>query len=234
MEYSGSLYRPSTTEPATMSASAATSDSIARPITHTGAVAYSSVAPTARMQIITRPLSGVPTDGGIKLSSRERFRLVVAIIITGLFLAFLAFMLAISNVTEVSAEPNPIDAVQRLIFVILALIFIGVGGPVYVKAKQRVAASAFYAFCVSSAVCLAIVIASSLGQSWIRVLMFISLMIWSGSFAFFFFKFPVRAGKTRRRHRLLVATIFATGAITIGSYLFIFAFYPDQSQLARI
>jgi len=262
--------------------------------TGTGAVAYSSVTPAARMQIITRPLSGVPADAGIKLSSRERFRFVMAIVITVLFLAFLAFMLAISSGTadlginlsndppghqvvtsvtvggvayasgvhsgdivtgdtgdgnlrkitithlndpsssiEVSAASNTIDVVQRLIFVILALIFIGVGGPVYVKARQRVAASAFYAFCVSSAICLAIVTASFLGQSWITVLMFISLMIWSGSFAFFFFKFPVRVGKTRRRHRLFVATIFATGAITVGSYLYIYAFYPELYQVAR-
>jgi putative nucleotidyltransferase with HDIG domain len=247
------------------------------------------------MQIITRPLSGVPVDTSIKLSSRERSRLTLTLLVTALFLAFLGLILYTSSgspdlgvtvgtnaegrqvvtwvvpygiaydqnvrtgdivlsdsgqgglrTVTVSKADNPsqqltantrlqepMSPLQRWSFIILALIFIGVGGPVYVKARHRVAASAFYAFCLASAVCLVVATSTSLGYGWVTMLMFISLMLWSASFAFFFLKFPVRVGRTKSRHRTIISFTFVLGAISIGTYLWIFAFHPDLYQTAR-
>src|SRR5690242_16453168 len=97
MEYMGSLYRPSTAEPDVHSAAVDKSDSLTRLGGGTGPLLYTSAVPAARMQIITRPLSAVPIDTNIKLSSRERSRLSLTLLLTALFLVFLGFMLYISD-----------------------------------------------------------------------------------------------------------------------------------------
>jgi putative nucleotidyltransferase with HDIG domain len=247
------------------------------------------------MQIITRPLTGVPSDAALKFSSRERSRLVIAIVLTVLVVAGLAFSVIVANspadlgltigdnsqgqriITSVapyatgfdrgvrpgdlvlsdkyegnartitiakeqnqtraiivsSSDVPPLNPLQRWVFIILALIFIGVGGPVYVKARHRVAASAFYALCLATAVCLIIVPVSYLSYGWAVLLAFLSLMVWSSCFAFFFLKFPVRAGKTMRRHHLLVVSVCIAGFITIGVYLLVFSFDLDLYSQIR-
>jgi putative nucleotidyltransferase with HDIG domain len=137
-------------------------------------------------------------------------------------------------ITATTKALEPLSNLQRWSFIVLALIFIGVGGPVYVKARHRVAASAFYAFCLASAVCLVVALDTFLGYGWISMMMFISLMLWSASFAFFFLKFPVRVGKTRQVHSSLISLVFVGGAIIIGTYLWIFLFNPGLYQIARV
>src|SRR5437762_259441 len=292
MEFVGSLYRPTAVEPESRSAAVDASDSSARLKKGIGPLLYTSAAPAARMQIITRPLAGVPADTGARFSARERSRLILATLISLLFIVFLSFTTVVSNgpadlgisingdgvVTWVvpsgvgydqgvlpsdkvlkdstvngirtvtvakSGDPShPFDVstkkavnlggLQQWGLIILALIFIGVGGPVYVKARHRVAASAFYGFCLASAVCLVLSTITYLGHGWVVMLMFISIMLWACSFAFFFFKFPVRVGKTRRMHRLFVSTMFVGAVAAIGVYLWIFNYDPELYQIAQL
>jgi putative nucleotidyltransferase with HDIG domain len=291
MEYMGSLHRAPIVEPDNRHTPADNSDSSSRLNEELRPLLYTSAAPAARMQIITRPLSGVPTDASVKLTSRERSRLIIATILSFLFIVVLGFVFYVGSavpelglktrdnvVTEVapydpgadmgvtpgdivlsdigsstertvivakatdpstqitvtSNEAQVLTTFQRLSFVILALIFMGVGGPVYIKARHRVAASAFYAFCAATALCLIIVPLTSLGYGWAYLLMFLSLMAFSSCFALFFLKFPVRAGKTKRRHRFLVSSVYITGLITIGFYLLMFLFDLQLYAVARI
>jgi putative nucleotidyltransferase with HDIG domain len=248
------------------------------------------------MQIITRPLTGVPSEAGVQFSSRERSRLVLSVILTVLVVAGLVFSIIAANgtpdlgltigvdtqghkiiasvqpyapgydlgiqagdlvlsdsyqgavrtitvarsndpfseITATSGDVPQQSALQRWIFIVLALIFVGVGGPVYVKARHRVAASAFYALCLATALCLIIEPLTYLSTWWTVLLMALSLMVWSSCFAFFFLKFPVRAGKTRQRHRLLVLSVYVTGFLTISAYLLIFNFDLELYPQARI
>ncbi len=290
MEYMGSLHRPSTAEPDNRPTQADNGDSSSRVNGEPRPLLYTSAAPAARMQIITRPLSGVPTDASVKLTSRERSRLILASFLSLLFVVVLGFVFSFGSnvpelgltikdkvVTEVapystgadqgiapgyivlsdiqsskvhtikvakatdpstqiivtSNDAQGLSTFQRLSFVILALIFMGVGGPVYVKARHRVAASAFYAFCAATALCLIIVPLTSMGYGWAFLLMFLNLMAFSSCFALFFLKFPVRAGKTKRRHRFLVSSVYITGFITIAIYLLIFLFDLELYSVAR-
>ena len=97
MEYMGSLYRPSTAEPDNRPTQADNGDSSSRVNEEPRPLLYTSAAPAARMQIITRPLSGVPTDASVKLTSRERSRFIVATILSVLFVALLSFVLAVGS-----------------------------------------------------------------------------------------------------------------------------------------
>ena len=101
MEYMGSLYRPPTVEPDNRHTPAENSDSSSRVNEEPRPLLYTAAAPAARMQIITRPLSGVPTDASIKLSSRERSRLIIATILSLLFVVMLSLVwLSAGNVPE--------------------------------------------------------------------------------------------------------------------------------------
>ncbi|MEO8285062.1 MAG: HD domain-containing phosphohydrolase [Chloroflexota bacterium] len=280
--------------------------------TGSGPLLYTAAAPATRMQIITRPLSGIPAEANIKLTSRERFRLLIAFVVTILFLALLSTMIMIGNglpdlglisqpnakgqqvvtwvvplgisyyqgvrpgdivlseervgdnfvatiqkatnsvtngldasVPPSTATPTepitvttelevPLSALQRWSFIILSLIFIAVGGSVYVKARQRVAASAFYGFCVASAVCLVVSPTTYLGYGPTLVLMFVAVAVWAGSFAFFFLKFPVKAGRTKGRHRLMVSSVLVGGVVTIGFYLAVYALDPSLYGIAQL
>jgi putative nucleotidyltransferase with HDIG domain len=295
MEYMGSLSRPSTAEPDNRPTPADNSDSSSRVNEGPRPLFYTSAAPAARMQIITRPLSGVHADASVKLTSRERSRLIISTVLSVLFVILIVFTLAYatgipdlglkieadaqgrqvvtavapydigadqgvkvgdivlsdiqssaahtvtilqpshpsSPITVTSNGGTALSPFQRWSFIILALIFMGVGGPVYVKARHRVAASAFYAFCAASALSLLIAPLTYLGNGIAVLMMFLSLMVWSSSFALFFLKFPVRAGKTKRRHQVLVSLVYIAGFITIGTYLLIFFFDLQHYLTAR-
>lgn len=110
------------------------------------------------------------------------------------------------------------DPLKRWGYALLGLIFIGVGGPVYIKARQRTAASSFYIFCVATAVALALATAVSLLYREVLALLFITLVWWAGSFAYFFLNFPVRIGKTMLSRTLIVTTLVGTGALVLLSY----------------
>ncbi len=107
---------------------------------------------------------------------------------------------------------------QRWAYAVLGLVFIGVGGPVYIKARQRSAATAFYAFCIATAFALAVVIAAAQYHDWTLVLMFVSLILWSATFAIFFFTFPTRLGKTATQQTLVILAILAVGLALIVLY----------------
>src|SRR6266568_2276105 len=97
MEFAGSLHRPSPAEPDNRPAAVDTGDSSARLKTGMGPLLYTSASPVARMQIITRPLAGIPTEAGTRLSSRERSRLLIASLLTILFVSFLSFTVAVGS-----------------------------------------------------------------------------------------------------------------------------------------
>lgn len=111
-----------------------------------------------------------------------------------------------------------LDPVRRWAFALLGLIFIGVGGPVYAKARQRTAAAAFYAFCLFSALGLAIAPVSFLLNGWVLAAMFVAIVMWAGSFAYFFMEFPVPIGQTRARHALIVSGLMSTAALLLIAY----------------
>jgi putative nucleotidyltransferase with HDIG domain len=111
---------------------------------------------------------------------------------------------------------NPL---QRWTFALLGLIFIGVGGPVFVKARQRSAASAFYAFCVFTALAFALAIGAASNNPSLVALSVVNLVLFASSFAFFFFKFPVTIGKTAARHKLIIATVIGSAAVVLALYV---------------
>ncbi len=297
-EYLEPLYRPSAVGRQEQPGPTAFSDSPNLAVDGTGPLLYTSApaSTAARMQVTAQPLAGgTHTEGHLKLSQRDKFRLIIATIVTTLYLALLVLMLLLGGsppdlgyavkdvgsgpkvVTWVApfgisydqgvrpgdvliyddnqasgrtatfakagdvtrtiraktADSSALSALQRWSFILLALIFIGVGAPVYVKARQRTAASAFYTFCVASAVCLAVGPSAYLGYGWGLALTFLSIVVWAGSFAFFFFKFPVKIGKTRRRHEILVGSVLVGGALVSGAYLWTFLFDASLYELTR-
>ncbi|MEO6458181.1 MAG: histidine kinase N-terminal 7TM domain-containing protein, partial [Chloroflexia bacterium] len=110
------------------------------------------------------------------------------------------------------------SSIRSWAYALLGLIFISVGGPVYVKARQRTAASSFYVFCIATASALAVALAAVLGNEWLLAAMFSIMVLWAGSFAVFFFKFPVRIGKTPLHHNLAIAIVITSGVAIIGAY----------------
>ncbi|HET9493417.1 MAG TPA: HD domain-containing phosphohydrolase [Chloroflexia bacterium] len=299
-EYLESLYRPSTVGRQEQTGPTAIGDSSEGRTSSTGPLLYTS-APVAsvaatRMQVTSQPLAaGGHTDANLKFSRRDKLRLVIALVVTALYLALLVLMLMLgssppdlgytvrrdpsnqlvvthvvpyslsydrglrpgdvlikesgegltltstfarggdlSRTIMISPESGAaLSALQRWSFILLALIFIGVGAPVYVKARQRTAAAAFYIFCIASAVALAVGPSAYLGYAWGLALTFLSIVVWAGSFAFFFFKFPVKIGKTRRRHDMLVGAVLAGGALVSGAYLWTFVFDPSLYDVTR-
>lgn len=117
---------------------------------------------------------------------------------------------------------------HRWAYALLSLIFVGVGTPVYIKAKQRSAGSAFYFFCITTAVALAIAPAAFLARGEVLAMMFVTIVIWAASFALFFFKFPVRVGGTKRKHALVISTLVGLGGCVLAAYAWVLAGHPDD------
>ncbi|HEY0070008.1 MAG TPA: hypothetical protein VGE04_08590, partial [Chloroflexia bacterium] len=122
-----------------------------------------------------------------------------------------------------TANQRPDTPLQRWGYALLGIIFISVGGPVFVKARQRDAARAFYLFCLTTAVALALASAMYLRIDWLQSMLFITLAAWAGSFAVFFFKFPVRAGKSNLGHYVVIGAVAAGGLAVILGYLWVLA-----------
>jgi putative nucleotidyltransferase with HDIG domain len=124
---------------------------------------------------------------------------------------------------------------QKFSYLFLSLIFIAVGAPVYVKARQRSAASAFYLFCIASAICLTTGTVLSLKYPWLLATMFVGISVWAAAFAIFFLKFPLKVGKTVNQHKLIVASILLCGSAVASLYFATFfdtEIYP-VAQLAN-
>lgn len=134
------------------------------------------------------------------------------------------------RVTVSAKDRDGGSPIQRWGFAFLGLIFIGVGGPVFVKARQRTAASAFYIFCVATAVALALAPVAYLTYGWALALMFIAMIVVTGSFAFFFFRFPVQIGATKLRQTLISATLIVAGIATILCYLWVLSGHPSDYE----
>ncbi|MGA7730038.1 MAG: HD domain-containing phosphohydrolase [Chloroflexia bacterium] len=122
---------------------------------------------------------------------------------------------------------------QKFSYLFLSLIFIAVGGPVYVKARQRSAASAFYLFCIASAICLTTGTVLSLKYPWLLATMFVGISVWASAFAIFFLKFPMKVGKTVRQHKLMVGSILLCGFATVTLYTATF-FDADLYPVAQL
>jgi putative nucleotidyltransferase with HDIG domain len=118
-------------------------------------------------------------------------------------------------------EATTDNSMRSWAYSLLGLIFIGVGGPVFAKARERTAASTFYVFCIATASALAVSLAAILGNEWLLAAMFAIMVLWAGSFAVFFFKFPVRIGKNQREHNIAIATVVVTGVAIICAYLWV-------------
>ncbi len=134
------------------------------------------------------------------------------------------------TVTVSAKDRDGGQPVQRWGFAFLGLIFIGVGGPVFVKARQRTAASAFYIFCVATASALALAPVAYLTYGWALALMFIAMIVVTGSFAFFFFRFPVQIGATKLRQTLISATLIVAGIAIILCYLWVLSGHPSDYE----
>ena len=123
---------------------------------------------------------------------------------------------------------------QRWGYSILGILFVFVGGPVYIKARQRKAALTFYAFCIASAFALAAAAPIALGYGWVLAFMFISLLCWSATFASFFLIFPVPAVTQVRKQVLLFGSI-ATAALGImGAYAWVYMGHADSYPWVRL
>ncbi len=133
-----------------------------------------------------------------------------------------------------TANINGENPLVRWGFALLGLIFVGVGGPVYVKARQRTAASAFYVFCITTAVALALSNATSLLHGWALALMFMTILAWATSFAFFFFNFPVRIGNTAKSHSTIVWTMLGAGTLVLTAYLWVLADHASDYEVVRV
>ena len=138
-----------------------------------------------------------------------------------------------NSLTKLSVQGDAnLNGLQKFSFLLLAIVFIAVGGPVYIKAQYRSAASAFYLFCVASA--LSLVTAAMLDKptGWTLALLFMSLVTWAASFACFFLKFPLKVGKRAGVHGAIITAISATGLLVIAFYLY--TLFADPWSYPRV
>ncbi len=122
---------------------------------------------------------------------------------------------------------------RRWGYALLGLIFIFVGGSVFVKARQRTAASAFYVFCVSTAVALAVGMVTYLLYGWALALQFAVVLVVAASFAYFFFQFPVPAAKTHRERLIFVVVLATSAAVVLGGYIWVLVTSPSNYALIQ-
>lgn len=132
-----------------------------------------------------------------------------------------------------TANQRPDNPLQRWGYTLLSLIFFAVGAPVFIKARQRSGASAFYFFCVTTAVGLAAAPAMYMRSTWILALVFVIAAAWAGSFALFFLEFPVRVGKTRLWHSLILATLAVCQLTIMLGYIWVLMGHIDTYQTLR-
>jgi GAF domain-containing protein len=122
---------------------------------------------------------------------------------------------------------------RRWGYALLGLIFLVVGGSVFVKARQRTAASAFYVFCVSTAIALAIAMVTYLLYGWALALQFAVVLVVAASFAYFFFQFPVPAAKTHRERLIFVVVLATSAATVLGGYIWVLITSPSNYALIQ-
>ena len=130
-------------------------------------------------------------------------------------------------------QPIDSNSYARWGYALLGFIFVFVGGPVYVKAKQRSAAASFYAFCISTAAALAIAMATSLYYGWALALQYVSMVVVAGSFAYFFFQFPVPLAKTRNRSLVLLSILAGGGVIVVLGYIWVLVTSPTNYAIVQ-
>ena len=125
---------------------------------------------------------------------------------------------------------NPL---RRWGYALLGLIFVFVGGPVFVKARQRTAATAFYVFCISTAVAFAVAIVTYFLYSWALALQLAVMLVVAASFAYFFFQFPVPVGKARRLRIIFITVLATSAAAVLGGYIWVLVTDPSNYALIQ-
>jgi putative nucleotidyltransferase with HDIG domain len=138
------------------------------------------------------------------------------------------------GLVRVEVSPEYQSSVYRWGFTILGLIFVFVGGPVFVKAKERKAALSFYILCIASGLSLAAVSPSIAGYGWALAMMFSSLLLWSAAFASFFFVFPVPICRTLAEKWRLFGGIGFTGLLILALYSWSISVNTDAYKWVRV
>lgn len=140
------------------------------------------------------------------------------------------------NGDRIQVNTEPIDGTNQLRrwgYALLGLIFIFIGGPVYIKARQRTAAASFYVFCVSTALALATAMGAFLYYGWALALQFAMMLIVASSFAFFFFQFPVPAAKTQKERLVFVAALGGAASAVLLGYIWVLVSSPYNYELIQ-
>lgn len=125
------------------------------------------------------------------------------------------------------------NQIRRWGYALLGLIFVFIGGPVFVKARQRTAASTFYLFCVSTAFALATAMAAFLSYSWALALQFTMMLIVAATFAFFFFQFPVALAKTQRQRMVFIGALGGAAAAVLLGYIWVLVSSPYNYEMIQ-
>lgn len=139
-----------------------------------------------------------------------------------------------SSVTIDTSNLRPNGSLQSWGYTLLSLIFFAVGSSVFVKARQRTAATVFYFFCLTTTLALAIAPAIYLRTAWLLPIMFVTASAWAGAFALFFLEFPVRVGKTRLRHRLFVSIVISGHLVLVLGYLWVLSGHLSDYESLRV
>jgi putative nucleotidyltransferase with HDIG domain len=139
-----------------------------------------------------------------------------------------------NRLVRVQVSPEYQSSVYRWGFTILGLIFVFVGGPVFLKARERKAALSFYILCIASGLSLAAVSPSIAGYGWALAMMFSSLLLWSAAFASFFFVFPIPLCKTRTEKWRLFGGIGFTGLLILALYSWSISVNTDAYKWVRV
>lgn len=124
------------------------------------------------------------------------------------------------------------NILRRWGYALIGLIFVFVGAPVFIKARQRSAATTFYIFCVTTAVALATTMVSSLNYGWAMALQFASMVLWAGSFAYFFFQFPSPPRSVKVR-QIFEITLGAAVVTLLAGYAWVLLTSPANYTWLR-
>lgn len=125
------------------------------------------------------------------------------------------------------------NQLRRWGYTVIALIFVFVGAPVYVKARQRKAATSFYIFCVATAVALALAMVAFLLYGWALALQFVSMLVVAASFVTFFYQFPVPVSKTREQLVRFITVLAGAASLILLGYLWVMVTSPGNYALIQ-
>lgn len=181
-------------------------------------LSYDAGVHSGDMVIAAFDSAGTPIDLAKLDPAPSNFRFATTIIVRPVSVTTGANVPTITVDIGHERQDNPL---QHWGYTLLSLVFFAVGGPVFIKARQRSGAIAFYFFCMTTAVALAVAPAMYIRSSWLMASVFLLSTVWPGSFVLFFLKFPVRVGKTKLRHSMIVATVIACQLALVLGYTWV-------------